>query len=59
MDFYPDFVCMNCGTKYGRKIPDIATWHVGRCDLCGKKAPLTEPRDFGHLTLPKEVTRWK
>jgi rRNA maturation protein Nop10 len=19
------------------------------CDVCGKKAPVTEPRDFGHL----------
>ena len=35
--------------KHGRHNPGIATWHLGRCDICGKEKAVTEPRDFGHL----------
>ncbi len=47
---FPDAICGPCGAKYGRGDTNpYATWHEGTCDLCGSEAPLTEPRDFGHL----------
>lgn len=49
MTNYPDFICLECGTAYGRRPSGLATWHRDICDICGKYAPLTEPRDFGHL----------
>jgi hypothetical protein len=49
---YPTFICHECGMKYGRHAPGICTCHEGTCDVCGKVASLTEPRDYGHLVLP-------
>lgn len=52
-----ELVCYDCGMRYGnREYGDgqISTWHMGGCDLCGKYAPLTKPRDYGHLTLPRK-----
>lgn len=46
---YPAWVCSPCGTRHGRRPPRSATWHSGTCGICGKAAPVTEPRDFGHL----------
>lgn len=48
-DFYPSFICCVCGNKYGRHNVGIATFHEGNCDICGKLAAVTEPRDYGHL----------
>jgi hypothetical protein len=55
---YPAWICDPCGRKLGRFYingryvgPAMrgATYHQGQCDVCGKKAPVTEPRDYGHL----------
>ena len=46
---YPSTICLDCGTKHGRHRVGMATWHHGTCDVCGKEADVTEPRDFGHL----------
>jgi len=46
---YPQWVCMACGEKFGRKDAGLATWHHGVCDICKADADVTEPRDFGHL----------
>lgn len=54
LDSYPRWICMECGRKHGRRLPDLATWHQGKCDLCQQAARVTEPRDFGHLR-----TNWK
>jgi len=51
-DKYPAWACKSCGSKYGRlpvRVQRVATYHWGTCDVCGKKASVTEPRDFGHL----------
>jgi len=48
-DYYPAWVCLSCGVKYGRRHCGIACWHVGTCGICGIEASVTEPRDFGHL----------
>lgn len=48
--FYPDWICFDCGVKYGnREEGDATTWHDGTCGICGEEAPVTQPRDFGHL----------
>jgi len=46
---YPDWVCLDCGKKHGRRVPEMATWHIGKCDACGQEKEVTEPRDFGHF----------
>jgi hypothetical protein len=48
---YPDWICRPCGFAYGR-FPSqdrVSTYHQGTCDVCGESAPVTEPRDFGHM----------
>ncbi|MDI6788419.1 MAG: hypothetical protein QME51_08620 [Planctomycetota bacterium] len=44
---YPKSVCQDCGSKAnkGRQF-QVSTWHIGKCDVCKKKKPVTEPRDF-------------
>jgi hypothetical protein len=49
---YPTWVCDECGEKYGKHPIDMATYHVGKCDICGKDRLVTEPRNFGHLKWP-------
>lgn len=46
---YPHWICLDCGSKLGRKKPGVATWHIDECGICKKKTAVTEPRDFGHL----------
>lgn len=48
----PVWVCMDCGAKYGAKLPGhVCTWHEDTCEVCGKFTSVTEPRDFGYLSL--------
>lgn len=49
---YPQWVCARCGHRHGRRSPDVASWHTGECGVCGDYAPVTEPRDFGHIQWP-------
>jgi hypothetical protein len=46
---YPQWICMDCGLKHGKREPGLACWNVDKCDVCGEIKPCTEPRDFGHL----------
>ena len=48
---YPAWICRPCGRKHGRGWPEghVATFHIGTCGVCGIAAPVSEPRDFGHL----------
>lgn len=54
----PEWVCAPCGDKYGR-FPEgrLSTWHGGTCGVCGKKAPVTEPRDFGYLRVDWKIEK--
>jgi hypothetical protein len=46
----PTWVCVPCGEKYSLgNGTDMSTFHDGTCHVCGKKASVTEPRDFGYL----------
>lgn len=46
---YPGRICSDCGRKFGRRMPEAATWSMGECHLCGRSGPVTQPRDFGNL----------
>ena len=46
---YPGEVCNDCGARFGRRQPWMATWSTGVCGVCGREASTTQPRDFGHL----------
>jgi hypothetical protein len=47
---YPLWTCEPCGVKHGTgKRIAVSTYHFGRCDVCGKNNPVTQPRDFGHF----------
>jgi hypothetical protein len=52
---YPDCICAPCGRAYGRNPEGNsfgATYHLGKCDVCGEATEVTEPRDWGHLDWP-------
>ncbi|MCK9369990.1 hypothetical protein M0R04_08810 [Candidatus Dojkabacteria bacterium] len=41
-----NWICNECGKeKYNRHV-GVATWHIGKCDVCKKEKAVTEPRDF-------------
>jgi methionyl-tRNA synthetase len=46
---YPQWICFDCGEKYGRRKAGTCTVHPDICDVCGEETMVTEPRDFGHL----------
>ena len=56
MNSYPKWICHDCGVEHGRRVPEIATYHNGKCDLCGEPRAVTEPRDYGHLKTALELT---
>lgn len=45
-------ICTNCGYGQYKVLPQMATWHVGECDKCGKKdVVVTEERDFRRIAI--------
>lgn len=47
---HPQWVCLPCGTAYGRGAKNpAACWHMGRCDICRQDSSVTQVRDFGQL----------
>jgi hypothetical protein len=53
MKKYPGWICNFCGLAFG-KASGISTFHQGKCDVCGREASVTEPRDYDYLNLPPE-----
>ena len=49
-----DWVCNECGQKHGSRIPELACYHMGACDVCGEMRAVTEPRDYGYLDLDRK-----
>lgn len=46
---YPTKVCQACATKTGaRNRKSASTYHLAKCDVCGMRSAVTEPRDFGY-----------
>lgn len=47
MKNYPEWVCAECGMRAsGGRCFEISTYHIGKCDVCGKECMVTQPRDF-------------
>ena len=50
-----NWICTECGRKYGSREPELACYHMDKCDYCGKeKLAVTEPRDYGFPQLPEK-----
>lgn len=51
---YPIWVCPACAVPAARaqglSMPDVnrQTFHIDKCDICGGKTIVTEPRDYGY-----------
>ena len=46
---YPVWVCQSCGSAASCGLQaSMSTWHMGMCQVCCHRAPVTEPRDFGY-----------
>ena len=45
----PEWICADCGERYGRRSAGMATFHIDECGVCGQKKAVTEPRDYGYL----------
>lgn len=41
------WVCAPCGKIHGTHVQETLTWHIGRCDVCGKTASVTAGRNYG------------
>lgn len=48
-----NWVCHDCGIKYGEPRDCYATYHLGKCDVCGEEKAVTEPRDYNYLRKTK------
>jgi len=48
LENYPEWVCGDCGNKYGKWSVGSSTWHEGICEVCNKEKPVTSPRDYGY-----------
>lgn len=46
-----EWICVECGEKFGNRKLNFATFHIGTCDICGSEVEVTEPRDFGYLNM--------
>jgi hypothetical protein len=53
MKKYPYRICMVCGSKYGKHTGCASTVYMAKCQVCGKKTWVTEPREFGYPEFPK------
>lgn len=45
----PEWVCADCGQRYGRRPVGLATFHIDKCGVCVQQKAVTQPRDYGHL----------
>lgn len=41
------WVCGDCGKEHGDRVPELATWHHGKCDICKTQIPVTSARRYG------------
>ena len=48
-DILIQWICLECGTKYGNHKCEVATWHLGECGICKEATSVTEQRDFSYL----------
>jgi len=46
-----EWICDECGKKYGSRVPEISTFHYGWCEWCDEEKAVTESRDYGYPKL--------
>lgn len=56
---FPNWICESCGNKYGTPTAGCSTFHQGECGICGKRAAVTEPRDYNYLPKFRGVKKRK
>lgn len=52
---YPKWLCLICARKYTTQnigANGVNTFHLDKCDVCGKRDFVTEPRDYGYPEIP-------
>ena len=52
-----EWVCHACWMKYGRHIPELATYHIWICGVCWEKTSVTQPRDYGYLSVGRKTLK--
>jgi hypothetical protein len=52
-----NLTCFDCGKKYGEPRGYCATFHNGRCDVCGEEKSVTETRDYGYFNKTLKQNR--
>lgn len=50
-----DYICVECGNKYGKPKFSVATWYQGHCDYCNKDIVVTESRDYCYPRKPNDI----
>ena len=50
-----EYVCQDCGIKYGTETEGIETYHLGECDVCKKSRQLCHVRRYNYLRKIKKV----
>lgn len=51
--FYSDYVCIDCGKKYGKPRGGMTTSHTDICGICRKKKSLCHQRNYGWFLTEK------
>jgi len=46
--FTSDYICNECGRKYGKPSPGVHTAHSGECGVCGETRTITNQRNYGY-----------
>ena len=44
--FTSDYICHDCGTKYGEPRNGVSTVHQGTCGICGKETGVSHQRNY-------------
>ena len=42
----PRWICADCGKKYGTPHTGVATYHEGKCPVCGEIKSITSGRKY-------------
>ena len=46
--FTSDYICHDCGIKYGKPKAGAITIHQGKCGVCGKTTGICHQRNYGY-----------
>ena len=55
IQFYSDYICHDCGVKYGTARDGVTTVHQNDCGVCGKNTGVCHQRNYGYPLENKEL----